>query len=208
MDTFRPDEALKKVTISVWKQIFRVIFASKKELILLLVFATVLAVTEAFIIPINEYAITNLIETYKPNAFVPFIIMSVVQIITFAISVFLFIYYGSRLEAKVRYKLREESFKNLQKLPFSYYDTTKQGWIMARMTSDTNRLSRIVSWGLQDMIWSFFYMIVLLVILFIREWRLALLLVALIPILIVISLLFRKKVLINNRCFAAARPSN
>ena len=67
MDTFRPDEALKKVTISVWKQIFRVIFASKKELILLLVFATVLAVTEAFIIPINEYAITNLIETDRKS---------------------------------------------------------------------------------------------------------------------------------------------
>ncbi len=199
MENFVAEQAIKKVTFNVWKQIFRVILRSKKELVLLLIFATILSLTEALIIPLNEYAITNLIYTYKPEALWPFIILSVIQIAVFALSVYSFIYFGSRLEAKVRYILREESFKNLQKLPFSYYDNTKQGWIMARMTSDTNRLSRIVSWGILDITWSLFYMFFLLAILFIREWRLALIILGLVPFLILIAFAFRKKVLLLNR---------
>ncbi|MDY0214320.1 MAG: ABC transporter ATP-binding protein [Bacilli bacterium] len=199
MEQFHEEQAIKKVTFNVWAQIFKVILKSKKDLVILLIFATVLSLTEALIIPLNEFAITNLIKTYNSDALWPFIILSVLQIAVFAVSVFCFIYVGSKLEAKVRYILRAESFKNLQKLPFSYYDTTKQGWIMARMTSDTNRLARIVSWGILDITWSVFYMFFTLAILFIREWRLALIIVLLLPILIIIAFLFRKKVLMLNR---------
>lgn len=199
MDHFNEEQALKKVTFNVWAQIFKVILKSKKELILLIIFATILSLSEALIIPLNEFAITNLIYTYNEWALWPFIILSITQIIIFSINVYAFIYIGSKLEAKVRYTLRAESFKNLQKLPFSYYDTTKQGWIMARMTSDTNRLSRIVSWGILDITWSVFYMFFTLAILFWREWRLALVIVALLPVLIIIAFVFRKKVLILNR---------
>jgi len=199
MEHFNEDQALKKVTFSVWRQILKVILKSKKELILLIIFATILSLTEALIIPLNEFAITNLIRTFNEAMFWPFIIVSVIQIMVFALSVYGFIYIGSKLEAKVRYTLRAESFKNLQKLPFSYYDTTKQGWIMARMTSDTNRLSRIVSWGILDITWSVFYMFFTLVILFLREWRLALIILMILPILILIAFLFRRKVLILNR---------
>lgn len=199
MEQFHEEQAIKKVTFNIWAQIFKVILKSKKDLVILLIFATVLSLTEALIIPLNEFAITNLIKTYNSDALWPFIILSVLQIAVFAVSVFCFIYVGSKLEAKVRYILRAESFKNLQKLPFSYYDTTKQGWIMARMTSDTNRLARIVSWGILDITWSVFYMFFTLAILFIREWRLALIIVLLLPILIIIAFLFRKKVLMLNR---------
>lgn len=199
MDHFSEEQAIKKVTFSVWRQILRVILKSKKELVLLMVFATILSLTEALIIPLNEFAITNLIQTYNEEMLLPFILISALQIVIFAISVYNFIYVGSKLEAKVRYTLRAESFKNLQKLPFSYYDTTKQGWIMARMTSDTNRLARIISWGILDITWSVFYMFFTLVILFIREWRLALIILLVLPLLILIAFLFRKKVLLLNR---------
>lgn len=198
-DVFREEEAVKKVNFNVWRQILKVILKSKKELGLLLVFAIILSLAESLTIPLNTYAISNLIETYNESALVPFILLSLAQIIVFAFSVFGFIYFGSKLETKVRYTLRKESFKNLQKLPFSYYDTTKQGWIMARMTSDTNRLARIVSWGILDLTWSGFFMLFTLVVLFISEWRLALVFVSFLPILVIIAIFFRKKVLLLNR---------
>ncbi|MGI6734861.1 MAG: ABC transporter ATP-binding protein [Bacilli bacterium] len=199
LEQFSEEHAVKKVTFSVWKQILKIMLKSKKELALLIIFAVFLSLSEALTIPLNGYAISNLIETYNESALVPFIVLSLIQITVFVVSVFGFIYFGSKLETKVRYTLRKESFKNLQKLPFSYYDTTKQGWIMARMTSDTNRLARIVSWGILDLTWSGFFMIFTIVVLFISEWRLALIFVSFLPILLIIAILFRKKVLILNR---------
>ena len=198
-DVFREEEAVKKVTFGVWKQILKIILRSKKELALLLIFAVFMSLAEASTIPLNAYAISNLIETYNESALLPFIVLSVTQIVVFAFGVFGFIYFGSKLETQVRYTLRKESFKNLQKLPFSYYDSTKQGWIMARMTSDTNRLARSVSWGILDLTWSGFFMFFTIVGLFISEWRLALVFVSFLPILLFIAIIFRKKVLILNR---------
>ncbi len=198
-NVFREEEVFKKVDLNVWRQIFRVILKSKKELILLIVFAVLLGVVEALIVPMNEFALTNFIEaqnfTYLPH----FIVVSVLQIFLFSLSVYGFINYGGKLEAEVGYTLRKESFTNLQKLSFRYYDETKQGWIMARMTSDTRRLASIISWGVLDITWSLFFMVFTVSILFMYEWRLALVVVALLPILIVIALLFRKKVLLLNR---------
>ena len=71
-----------------------------------------------------------------------------------------------KIEANVNYLLRKEAFRTLQRLPFSYYDKTPQGWIMARMTSDSKRLANIISWGIVDVIWSLLLMIFTLTILY------------------------------------------
>ena len=42
-------------------------------------------------------------------------------------------------------EIRKQAFDKLQKLSFSYYDTTSSGWIMARMTSDARKLASIIS---------------------------------------------------------------
>ncbi len=198
-NVFRKEEVFKKVDLQVWRQIFRVIWQSKKELFLLIFFGVLLGIVEALIVPMNEFALTNFIEAHNFTYLPHFIVISVLQIFLFSFSVFGFINYGGRLEANVSYVLRKEAFENLQKLPFSYYDQTKQGWIMARMTSDTRRLARIISWGVLDITWSIFFMFFTVTILFNYEWRLTLIVIALLPILIIIAFLFRKRVLLLNR---------
>ena len=44
-------------------------------------------------------------------------------------------------------------FDHLQKLSFSYFDRTPVGWIMSRVTSDTERIAELVTWGLLDVTW-------------------------------------------------------
>ena len=38
-------------------------------------------------------------------------------------------------------------------LSFAFYDRRPVGWLMARMTSDCERLSNILTWGLLDLVW-------------------------------------------------------
>jgi len=42
------------------------------------------------------------------------------------------LYFAGKVEIHTSYELRKEAYLNLQKLPFSYFDQTAQGWIMAR----------------------------------------------------------------------------
>ena len=73
--------------------------------------------------------------------------------------VYIFIMQAGQIQRKLSYALREKAFKRLHELPFSYYDKTPVGWIMARMTSDSRNLSEILSWGLIDLTWGLLMMI-------------------------------------------------
>ena len=70
--------------------------------------------------------------------------------------VFGFIFITGLLGEKVRYDLRRKLFHHLQELTFSYFDKTAVGWIMSRVTSDTERIADLVTWGLLDVTLSTF----------------------------------------------------
>jgi ATP-binding cassette subfamily B protein len=70
-----------------------------------------------------------------------------------AFGVFGFIYSAAMLGAWVEYDLRKRMFNKLQELSFSYFDQTPVGWIMSRVTSDSQRIAELVSWGLLDTVW-------------------------------------------------------
>jgi ATP-binding cassette subfamily B protein len=95
----------------------------------------------------------------------------------------------------VCYDLRETGFKRLQELSYSYYDRTPVGWIMARMTSDVQRLSETLSWGFTDLIWGFSMMVFIMAALFAMNWKLALISLSVVPVLAVVSVYFQKRIL-------------
>src|SRR5690606_7533948 len=157
------------------------------------------ALLDALTIVVNQYAIDELIEKGQYQNIVPFAIVTAAIGLAFGLIVFGFIYQGGIIEANVNYNLRKQAFNTLQRLPFSYYDKTPQGWIMARMTSDARRLSQIISWGLVDLVWSALSMIITLVILYIYFWPLAIIVTVSLPFMFLIIILFRKRVLIKHR---------
>jgi len=100
--------------------------------------------------------------------------------------------------------IRKLAFEKLQKLSFSYYDKTPVGYIMARLTSDAQRLSDTIAWSCVDIFWSVIFMLVAAVIMLITNWRLALLLIATTPVIAVISYFFQKVILKNHRLVRSA----
>ena len=143
---------IKKIKVSVWKDLFKIILKNKKQLYMMVFFAVTLAVLDILSMILNQYAIDEFITNGNFNHFNVFIWLNVGLAIAFGIAVFGFIYLGGYIESYVSFDLREEAFKTLQKLSFSYYDVTPQGTIMSRMTSDARRLSEVISWGLVDMV--------------------------------------------------------
>ncbi len=113
--------------------------------------------------------------------------------------VFGFIYLAGVLGERIRYDLRRKLFNHLQDLSLSYYSRTPVGWIMSRVTSDTERVSDLVTWGLLDITWAITNIISASVFMLIINWRLALVVLAIIPIITWIAIQFRKKILAEFR---------
>ena len=115
------------------------------------------------------------------------------------ICVYYFIKFAGYIQESVMYDLRKEMFGKLQNLSFSYYDKSASGWLLSRITSDTERVVELISWGFLECIWGITMIIICLSIMFFFNWQLTLIVIAAIPLLIVISIKIRMLILKYSR---------
>ena len=127
-----------------------------------------------------------------------------VQIVQ-SVLVFVVIYLAGVLGERVQYDLRKMLFNHLQELSLSYYSQNAVGRLMARVTSDTGRVADLMTWGMLDTTWAFMNISTSTVFMMIINWKLGLIVLATIPVLVVIAVQFRKKILVE---FRASRRAN
>jgi ATP-binding cassette subfamily B protein len=112
-----------------------------------------------------------------------------------ALGIFTCIYLAGILGERIRYDLRKKMFDHLQELSFSYFDRTPVGWIMSRVTSDSDRIAELVTWGLLDLTWGALSIATALYFMAVINWRLALIVLVMVPILVVVAAEFKKRIL-------------
>ncbi len=135
----------------------------------------------------NRAALTQIITTYG------------LLIVVSSVGVFGFIFLAGVLGERIRYDLRKKMFAHLQELSFSYFDRTPVGWIISRVTSDSGRIAELVTWGLLDITWAVTGIVSALYFMLRINWRLALIVFAIIPVLVVVASLFKKKIIVEYR---------
>ena len=106
---------------------------------------------------------------------------------------------GMKVEVSVDRDLRNKAFSHLQTLSFSYYNQNSVGYIHSRVMSDTQRIGSLVSWTLLDSLWQGGYVIGAIVVMLIIDTRLALLVIAVLPLTILLFSLFQSKLTRANR---------
>ncbi len=116
-----------------------------------------------------------------------------------SVFVFTFIYLAGVLGERVQYDLRKLLFNHLQDLSLSYYAQNAVGRLIARVTSDTGRVSELVTWGIVDSVWALMNIITSLTFMAIINWRLALIVSVIIPIMILVATKFQKYILVEFR---------
>ncbi len=116
-----------------------------------------------------------------------------------SVMVFGFITAAGFLGERVQYDLRKSMFNRLQELSLSYFDRTPVGWLMSRVTSDAQRVGDLVSWGFLDITWGVTNILSALFFMFLISWKLTLVVLGMIPVLIVVAFLFKKKILVEYR---------
>ena len=115
------------------------------------------------------------------------------------VMVFGFIFVAGVLGERVQYDLRNKMFSHLQALSLSYFDKTAVGWIMSRVTSDSERIAQLITWGLVDVTWSVMSIGMGVVFMMIINWRLAMIVFVSLPVIIYVAIKFKKLVIVEYR---------
>jgi ATP-binding cassette, subfamily B, bacterial len=116
-----------------------------------------------------------------------------------SISFFIFIYCAGRLGEWIQYDLREKLFNHIQELSFSFFDKSSTGWLLSRITSDTEKMADLATWMLLDAVWAFFNIIIALVFMTMINVKLALIMALILPLLVVIAAKFKVHILAEYR---------
>ncbi len=93
---------------------------------------------------------------------------------------------GARVAHGSAYDMRNELYAKIQSLSFSYHDRAQTGQLLTRATSDVETVQRFVGQGGIMLLSAVFMMAGSLVLLFVADWRLALIMVVVIPVTFVI----------------------
>jgi ABC-type multidrug transport system fused ATPase/permease subunit len=102
--------------------------------------------------------------------------------------------FNNMLEQRVVHRLRKEVFEALQRLSLNYYENRSTGEIMSRVVNDTEHVQRIFIDGFEGMLTATLTLAGILTILFVLNWKLALLVLLPIPILIIGGVFFTRRV--------------
>jgi len=104
-----------------------------------------------------------------------------------------------RVGQQTMYDMRREIFGHMQRLPMSYFDRNPVGRLVTRVTTDVDALNDLFAAGVVTMINDFFLLAVMAGLLFSIDYRLALDTLAVLPGILIVTLIFRKFVRDANR---------
>jgi ATP-binding cassette subfamily B protein len=210
-DYFEEDEFTGEVNGGVFKRIFGLLRQHWMWVAGFLVTIVIVSILDAYFTFLSKEIIDQGILKGDVNALVRILIRYGSMILVQSAGIFTFVFLAGVMGERVRYDMRRMLFNHLQTLSLSYYSRTPVGWIMSRVTNDTERVAELVTWGLIDSTWGVVNIATTLAFMFAINWQLALIVLAILPLLLFAAVQFRKRILkqfrkvrkINSRITAA-----
>ena len=152
------------------------------------------------VIPLfQQYAIDNYIAGSTLAGIGWFIGAYVVVILTQTASNYISAFGACKLELSVGRDLKRESFNHLQTLSFSYFNQNSVGYVHARVMSDTDRIASTLAWSMCEGVWHSAYLVCAIVMMLILNWKMALCVLVIVPIVAISSAYFQKKLVFFHR---------
>ena len=199
MHDFDESEVHKKLDLKLWKRLWRFFKPVQARFIAVCVLMVISAVLDATVPLFISYCVNNFIIPQTTRGLGSFaVIYASMFIIQGVITVF-FSRHAMLVELESGRAMKRECFIHLQKLPIAFYNTTPVGWLLSRVMSDTNKISGMVAWAFMHLFWNLFYILGVFVFMFALDWRLALTVLAIVPAIAAITMLFKGKLLTVHR---------
>ena len=152
------------------------------------------------ILPVfQRYALNHFVVGATLDTLPFYVALFVVTVLASALVNFVALFFAFRTEVEINRDLRNTAFAKLQTLGLSYYNANSVGYIHARVMSDTSKIGSLVSWTLMDCVWHISYLLGAIVVMLVVNWRLALLVMLVLPISALMFAIFQGKLVKGNR---------
>lgn len=186
VNSFREDEQIKSTDA---KKIIKRLFGYLKEykagiVIVLLAMGITVGINLANPL-ILEYAIDNYVAKGDVKGLLTLGVIAVALSLLFIVFVRVRIYVMSKISNEILLKIRQEMYEHIQTLSFSFFDGRPSGKILARITGDVNSLKEVLTKAVTTLIPEAITVIGVLVIMLVKDWKLALASLCSLPILAV-----------------------
>lgn len=147
----------------------------------------------------QKYAIENFIEPKTLNGLGIFCVFYALFFLSRVASDFVASFQTARVESLIARDLRGVVFKHLQTLSFSFFNQNSVGYVHSRVMSDTSRIGGVIAWDFMSGVWNLSYLIGAAVVMLILDWKLALCIMVIIPVIALGAALFERKLRGLNR---------
>lgn len=175
-------------------RIFLSYFKPHRKLFAMDMFCAILVAAVDLAFPlVSRTAMNELLPQAAYRTF--FIVMGVMAVAYFVRAVLYYIicYWGHTFGIRVEADIRRDLFSHMQTLGYEFYDHNRTGQLMSRLTSDLFEITELAHHGPEDLIISVLTIVGALVVMFSIEWRLALVVCIILPILLVVVISRRRK---------------
>lgn len=198
-DGLHEESFADNVKLHLWRKLFSFTGPYRREVCLLIVSGIATALLEATFPLITRAVIDDVAVSGMDTNLSFYAGLYLALVLLLGASTWGFIFMAGKIRTHVGHDIRRAGFANLQRLSFSYYDHRPVGWLMARMTSDCERLTDILAWGILDFFWGTFIMLAIATAMLIMNPLLGALVLLVVPLLWWVSKHFQKEILTSAR---------
>ncbi len=169
------------------------------KMVIMIFLGSMVSMVDSMIPLFNRYAINNFIAKGTLDGIAIFAFTYAAVLVIKLIMDFTSAYMCGFIEMSVDQDLRNAAFNHLQELSFSYFNQNNVGYIHARVMSDTGKIGMMVAWRMMDIVWNGSYILFVLIVMLTINARLALYILALVPIAVILVIYFQKHLIVLNR---------
>ena len=199
MGPYDEQEYTQSFRLNIWRRLLPLLSSFRRDFALMLIFNLACAVVDVALPLFQRYAIATFIEGNTLRGLVPYWLCYLAVILFQALSVVAFGRNAMYIEMSLGRDLRRDLFHHLQTLSLSFYNVTPVGYLIAREMSDTNRIASMISWNLADLLWALFYVLGTFGAMLVLNWRLALVILLIVPAIAILTGYFQGRILHWNR---------
>ena len=158
-----------------------------------ILFAVSLSVFAALRPYLLKQTVDEYIKTHDPKGLLFYVSIMGVVLLLEVFSQFYFVFWANWLGQDIVKDIRIKLFKHMMSFRMKYYDNAPVGQLVTRSVSDIEAIARIFSQGLFMIISDLMKMLVVLIFMFIMNWKLTWIVIIAMPILVFITRIFQKK---------------
>ena len=199
MAAYQEQEYNRPFELRVWKKLLPFLRPYYKNLVAIVLLNMLMALIDIAMPLFQRFTINHYIEGQTTEGIGWFALLYGGAIVFQTVVVILSTRQSMWVEMKTNRDMKRKAFVHLQTLSFSYYNVTPVGYLIARVMSDTGRISGMLAWGLMDVMWSGVYVIGVLISMLLLNWKLALLVILVVPAIALLTGYFQNKILHWNR---------